>query len=365
MLKEFMILITKKVKDKLNYDLGINSEELLDEKRKITIKRLENEAEGIVNCAYRAYGNSYIHKYIYDKSMIEKLNHEERIISYIALDERNNVIGHIALEYFQKPNICEISHAFVDPKFRGRGCLTDLTRFVIEESKKRGDVGIYVHAVTSHTYSQKSAESNGFKDCALLLSKITALKFRDIHDKNEKRESLIIKYKYLKKQRKKYIYALEKYKEIINDIYDNLGVKVVFKKLEDDNKSFSEVTSIKTIVDEYDTGTIYVNEFAKDEMNKILNQFNKLYFEGKKTIFLRLKLCNKSSIYIWDKMEQLGFCFAGIMPGDGDEDELILQYINDEINYEKIYANSVIGNALVDNVKEWNIDFNRKRRISI
>lgn len=365
LLKNFMVLITGKVKDKLDFNSEINSRKTLDEKSKIVIKRLEDEAEGIVNCAYRTYGNSYIHKYIYDTTMINKLNYEEKIISYIALDETNRVMGHVALEYFQKSNICEISHAFVDPQFRGKGCLTELTRFAIEESEKRGDIGIYVHAVTSHIYSQKSAESNGFKDCGLLLSRITALKFKDIYDKNEKRESLIIQYKYLKKQHKKYIYAPEKYKKIINEIYENLGVKIVFKELEDDNEIFSKVTSIETIVDDYDTGTIYVNKFAKDGINKILNQFNKLYFERKKAIFLRLKLCNKSSIDIWNQMEQFGFFFAGIMPGDGDEDEVILQYINEDINYENVNANSVIGNSLIDHVKECDIACNGKRRISI
>ena len=64
-------------------------------------------------------------------------------------------------------------------------------------------------------------------------------------------------------------------------------------------------------------------------------------------------------------MEQIGFFFAGIMPGNGDEDEVILQYINDDINYENIYANSVIGNTLIDHVKERDIACNGKRRISI
>lgn len=225
MLKNFTVSLNEKMKEKPE----ITSGKIFDKKNKIVIKRLENEAESLVNCAYRAYGNSYIHKYIYDKTMIDKLNHEEKIISYIALNEEKRVVGHVALEYFNKANICEISHAFVDPEFRGRGCLTDLTRFAIDESKKRGDVGIYVHAVTSHIYSQKSAQSNGFKDCALLLSRIPALDFKEIDGKSPKRESLILEYKYLKKQRKKYIYASEKYKKMIEDIYHNLGVKIVFK----------------------------------------------------------------------------------------------------------------------------------------
>ncbi|GAA0123588.1 MAG: GNAT family N-acetyltransferase [Clostridium argentinense] len=361
MLKNFTVSLNEKMKEKPE----ITSGKIFDKKNKIVIKRLENEAESLVNCAYRAYGNSYIHKYIYDKTMIDKLNHEEKIISYIALNEEKRVVGHVALEYFNKANICEISHAFVDPEFRGRGCLTDLTRFAIDESKKRGDVGIYVHAVTSHIYSQKSAQSNGFKDCALLLSRIPALDFKEIDGKSPKRESLILEYKYLKKQRKKYIYASEKYKKMIEDIYHNLGVKIVFKKLKDNEEKYSKETRIETVVDNYDTATIYVKNFAKDGMNKILKQFNKLYFERKKVIFLKLKLCSKSSIYIWNQMEQIGFYFAGIMPGDNEDDEVILQYINDHIDCENIYANSVVGNALIEQIKKQNIAYNGKRRISI
>ncbi|WP_346938674.1 GNAT family N-acetyltransferase [uncultured Clostridium sp.] len=330
------------------------------------IKKLETraEAEEITKCAYRTYGNSYIHNYIYDANALMKMNLEKKLISYISMNYDNEVLGHVALEYGSNPYVLELSHAFVDPSVRGMGHLNYLTEFAINEGKKLDAIGLYVLTVTSHTYSQRCASKYGFKDCALLLSKITPLKFNNICGKIQDRESLILKYRPMKRQRKKIAYIPAHHKKIVNQLYNNLGIKIKFKSTKDQNELDSSKTSLTCTNADYSVGTIHINAFSIDGTTKLIDEINKLLLKNNKVIFVYLKLCNKSTAYITRYLESLGFIFSGIMPGDGYNDEIILQYTNDDIDFKKIASNSIIGNNLINYVKQY--DYNSsERKLSI
>ena len=330
------------------------------------IKKLETcaEAEEITKCAHRTYGNSYIHDYIYDANALMKMNLEKKLISYIAMNYDNKVLGHVALEYSSNPYVLELSHAFVDPSVRGIGYLNYLTEFAINEGEKLNAIGLYVLTVTSHTYSQKCASKYGFKDCALLLSKITPLKFNNICGKTQDRESLILKYKPMKRQRKKIAYIPVHHEKIVNQLYNNLGIKIKFKRTKDKNKLDSSKTSLTCTNADYSVGIIHINAFSIDGTTKLIDEINKLLLKNNKVIFVYLKLCNKSTAYITRYLESLGFIFSGVMPGDGYNDELILQYTNDDIDFKEIASNSIIGNNLINYVKQY--DYNSsERKLSI
>ena len=330
------------------------------------IKKLETraEAEEITKCAYRTYGNSYIHDYIYDANALMKMNLEKKLISYISMNYDNEVLGHVSLEYGSNPYVLELSHAFVDPSVRGMGHLNYLTEFAINEGKKLGAIGLYVLTVTSHTYSQRCASKYGFKDCALLLSRITPLKFNNICGKIQDRESLILKYRPMKRQRKKIAYIPAHHEKIVNQLYNNLGVKIKFKSTKDQNKLDSSKTSLTCTNADYSVGIIHINAFSIDGTTKLIDEINKLLLKNNKTIFVYLKLCNKSTAYITRYLESLGFIFSGIMPGDGYNDEIILQYTNDDIDFKKIASNSIIGNNLINYIKQY--DYNSsERKLSI
>ncbi|HAK42572.1 MAG TPA: hypothetical protein DCM59_07545 [Clostridium sp.] len=330
------------------------------------IKKLETyaEAEEITKCAYRTYGNSYIHDYIYDANALMKMNLEKKLISYISMNYDNEVLGHVSLEYGSNPYVLELSHAFVDPSVRGMGHLNYLTEFAINEGKKLGAIGLYVLTVTSHTYSQRCASKYGFKDCALLLSRITPLKFNNICGKIQDRESLILKYRPMKRQRKKIAYIPAHHEKIVNQLYNNLGIKIKFKSTKDQNKLDSSKTSLTCTNADYSVGIIHINAFSIDGTTKLIDEINKLLLKNNKTIFVYLKLCNKSTAYLIKYLESLGFIFSGIMPGDGYNDEIILQYTNDDIDFKKIASNSIIGNNLINYIKQY--DYNSsERKLSI
>jgi N-acetylglutamate synthase-like GNAT family acetyltransferase len=358
----FMVLIIPPI---INYFKSSNKKRI-SEYDGFYIKKLETcaEAEEITKCAYRTYGNSYIHDYIYDVNALMKMNLEKKLISYIAMNYDNKVLGHVALEYGSNPYVLELSHAFVDPSVRGIGYLNYLTEFAINEGKKLNAIGLYVLTVTSHTYSQRCASKYGFKDCALLLSKITPLKFNNICGKTQDRESLILKYKPMKRQRKKIAYIPVHHEKIVNQLYNNLGIKIKFKRTKDQNKLDSSKTSLTCTNADYSVGIIHINAFSIDGTTKLIDEINKLLLKNNKVIFVYLKLCNKSTAYITRYLESLGFIFSGIMPGDGYNDELILQYTNDDIDFKEIASNSIIGNNLINYVKQY--DYNSsERKLSI
>ncbi|MFH0995131.1 MAG: GNAT family N-acetyltransferase [Pseudomonadota bacterium] len=126
----------------------------------------------------------------------------------------------------------EIGQAVVKPEFRGQGCLLGLTEFLINEAKSRGLIGLYVHAVTSHAFSQRVATRLGFTACAILLGHAPAsITFRGIKEELAQRETFLLQYKYLEKPGPLKLYAPSKHKDFIAKIYGNLGVSPQFEAL--------------------------------------------------------------------------------------------------------------------------------------
>jgi hypothetical protein len=65
-----------------------------------TVRRLRAEdAEGVVDCVRRVYGDSYIiHTELYHPEEIVALNEVGRLVSVVALDDGGEIVGHYALE---------------------------------------------------------------------------------------------------------------------------------------------------------------------------------------------------------------------------------------------------------------------------
>jgi len=168
----------------------------------------------------------------------------------------------------------------------------------------------------------------------------------------------------MKRQRKKIAYIPAHHEKIVNQLYNNLGIKIKFKSTKAQNELDSAKTSLTCTNADYSVGIIHINAFSIGGTTKLIDEINKLLLKNNKIIFVYLKLCNKSTAYITRYLESLGFIFSGIMPGDGYNDELILQYTNDDIDFKKIASNSIIGNDLINYVKQY--DYNTsERKLSI
>ncbi|MFD3157831.1 GNAT family N-acetyltransferase [Haloimpatiens sp. FM7330] len=335
--------------------------------KEFKVKKMEEkEAKEVVECAYRAYGKSYIHRYIYSQEELIKLNKLGEIISYVAIGKDGQVVGHIALEKENNLPIYELSCAFIHPFYRGRGYLKDLTKEVIKICQHEKIKSVFVRSVTSHNYSQKSASKNGFKECALLLSRIKSLNFKGICNEIDKRENLLLGYRYLKKPfKRKSFYKIIKHMDIIKEIYNNMGIEFKFKDIGKVNMRDLPAGKIRVISKEKMEAVMFVDEFGREVLSEISKTINKLKAQGKKIMVLRIKLNDKFTPYVCEYMENKGFIFAGIMPSYNKDDELILQYIQDKVDFENISMSSKMGQRLLNYVRNCYIDNLENGRMSV
>ena len=70
------------------------------------------------------------------------------------------------------------------------------------------------------------------------------------------------------------------------------------------------------------------------------------------TIYLNLPLNSPHTAELTHEFEGMGFFFCGIMPGSEGRDQLILQYLNNQvIDYGQIQVNTEIGQKLLAYIK--------------
>ena len=152
-----------------------------------------SEALEVARSAYKAYGYTYSNEHIYYPDRMVELNESGQLISATAVTPDGELAGHCAIFRSNSGSrSAEIGQAVVKPEFRGQGCLLRLTEFLINEAKSRGLTGLYVRAVTSHTFSQRVTTRLGFTACAILLGYAPAnITFRGIKEDLAQRETFV------------------------------------------------------------------------------------------------------------------------------------------------------------------------------
>lgn len=321
---------------------------------------LPHEAYTISKLAYYAYHLTYIKENIYYPERVRQLNETDEMMSYVAVNNANEeILGHAANIPDPESDLCEVAVAFVNPAYRGIGCLKDITRLQIEEIKNRGFAGVIGWAVTTHPYSQKSLISHGLHESALFVSYRPEVDFNKIHHTVTKRESQFVMFTYFDDNTTKTCYIPEKHRAIIEKIYANLGItqRNFVSQPETTPPGKAELTEIMT--DQYGGATVYIHAYGPKTLHSVLQTVRMLCTARIESIYLYLPLECRETIAGSAWFEKAGFFFGGIRPGKNKQEWLVLQYLNNQIYpYHDLRPGSAFGQELVDYVS--NADPNAK-----
>lgn len=130
---------------------------------------VENDAVEISRCAYRSYGYTY-EDYIYFPERIMEMNRQGLLKSVVAVDSKENFLGHMALKFnFPGDVTAECGAGSVNPAFRRLGLMGKMDEWLQQEARRSGMRGLYGRAVTSHPASQKMCLKQGYRPCGILL----------------------------------------------------------------------------------------------------------------------------------------------------------------------------------------------------
>ncbi|MEQ8175890.1 MAG: GNAT family N-acetyltransferase [Syntrophomonadaceae bacterium] len=311
------------------------------------------QAVEVSKCAYMAYGYSYSNEHVYYPERLRQLNEEGKMVSLVASSENSEIIGHVAM-IFQggDPHVPVVDDAFVNPKYRGAGCLNDLGAAVINWARNNGLTGLYTWAVTTHPYSQKVASKWGLSDTAILISGDLPFDFKAIQEGAGQRESETILFTYLNTKHAIPIYPPAHHADMIKQIYDSLGVQASILQADSSLDLLEEEAVLELKYDPSSIAFVTVKTYGKNVVQEVNRMLRGLCLERLETIYLNLPLTIPYTAILTEEFETLGFFFSGIMPGSEGRDQLILQYLNNQvIDYDLIKVHNEMGRIILAYIK--------------
>ncbi len=317
----------------------------------------ESEALEIAKSVYQAYGYTYAFEPIYFPERLIELNRSGRLFSVVAVTDKNEIAGHLALvKHDNEARIGEMGRGVVKPEFRSQGIFKQLTEFIVGKARSEGLMGLYGEAVTIHTYSQQVGLAAGLKDCALLVGFLPQTEsFKEISEELPQRESVVVHFRYLHETPTVNLYAPVHHQEMIVSLYENLGASLVIGSPDEAIDRGTEPDSlVKTsLAGPKGFARIEVVRYGSNIVSEVRACLKDLRLKNFDVIHLCLDLSDALTATYTAQFEQLGFFFAGILPGGCAGEALILQYLNNvPIDYGKLKVKSDEAAALLEYVKQ-------------
>ncbi len=332
---------------------GITTEELSD----CEVRLIKPEdALDVSKSVYRTYRYSYLYDHIYYPDRLIDLNEAGKIVSAVAVTGDQHLVGHCALMDLEEDSpIAQIGQGVVTPGYRKKGCFIKMAEFLRREAESLNLLGLYALAVTNHTYSQRVSHRIGLNDCGIILCFIPeTVSFKGFSQNYIQRISVVLQFGYIGRDVESRVFAPPHHRDVISRIYKNLGKNKPIK--EPDSTDFQELepktaTHIK-VVPAMNFAVIRVRKFGRDFTEHLRSSLKDLLFRKISVINVYLDLADAWTFGLAEKVEDMGFFFAGVLPGGGfSGDSLILQYLeNVPFNYNKIMVHSDMARELVSYV---------------
>lgn len=331
---------------------------ILAEKIEYDVRGLEeHEAIEVSRCAYKTHGYTFFDDHIYYPERLVEMNRKNEMISAVAVTKDKVFMGHGAL-LFQYPEdkIAELTFVFVNVEFRGQGALNRLVDHLFQVERKRELRGIYAYAVTNHIFTQKSMVKFQINDCGLLLATSPASwKFKGIAGDADQRISVALGFRYMMPPVTYDLYAPLHHKEMIINLYNNLGA---VQNLRVPGPGQLEFTAGESVIHSganklEGCAEIFIESYGSGVLKEIRLILREYCLDQMAAINLFLKLGDPLTCTLTEEFEKMGFFFAGILPESMIGDALILQYLNNvRLDYDKIMLLSDLSKELREYIRK-------------
>ncbi len=353
-------LTAKPVQDYLPADVAAriqaSSEQKPDTVEKIpySVRLMKpEEAVDVAKCAYMSYGYTYVHDVIYYPERIRQLNDSGDLISIVAVADSGAIMGHIGLvaDDFDR-SVFEGGMAFVNPAYRGQGCLNRLLDVMFEEAAARGHTGVFGRATATHPFSQKGILKYDMHPCAVIISNLPPAKYKGIEQDSTVRRSSLYSFRYIVKPEGQMVYAPPHHRDMLEKLYDGIHALPEFAEPLADSSGAQHDASLAIESGHNQTATISVQRTGPGLLEEVRRTVKRLCADRVETIYLYLSLNDAAAAASVSGLEDLGFFFGGIFPGALGKDRLMLQYLNNQVyDYDSLSIASPLGCELLDYIR--------------
>jgi hypothetical protein len=319
------------------------------------VRRLcADDARGVVDCVRKVYGDSYlIHTEMYHPEQIVALNESGHLVSVVALDSANEIVGHYALE---RPDtnscVAESGEAMVVREHQHHHLLEKMRIVLEDEAGRLGLRGIFGRTVTNHVFSQKAVERFGERPCGVSLGR-TPRTFRNMQEALSQRMSIVFYFKYLSAVDVARLHLPPRHHEICQGIYGQFQIQVEPQQAEDVEET-GELAIDHHV--ELQRAVIMVRRVGKDTSEKVRSAHRDLCnVENMEVIYLELPLSQAGTPAVCEAVEADGFFFSGVAPLYGPEgDVLRLQYLNVKLDTSVLQIENPFAREMLNYVEqEW------------
>ena len=310
-----------------------------------------DDAEDISRLVLRAHGQVLFSEDIYYPARVEEMIRCEKMVSVVAVSDDGEIFGHGALvPVGSQGGIEEMTYGFVNPDFRSRGAVSDIARVLIQNAGTRQVSALMTMAVTNHVLSQKASARLGFKESALLVATSAAsAKVGNDQTSDLGRIGNIVQMLYLNQTDPPRLYIPRRHEYMILKIYRNLEKTIVSETVPHASMELpsgsAQIWSESNLVEGW--MTIYVSAFGSDIQARVNQCLQEAVLQQISAVQLLLPLEEPFTPLLSPQFEKDGFFFAGVGPGEGAKEYLILQYINSpNPSYENIEVLEGLGEEI-------------------
>jgi len=312
----------------------------------------ERDALGISQLIYRSYGATYPHEDFYFPARLRAHQQSGRIKSWGVTTSGGKVVGHLALQKSHPDALAvEWGAVVVDPQWRSAGLMKKMLTAAIAEMEERPEMVFFVHAVTTHPFTQKTCNRFGFVPTALLFGFASDnLRFRGLQEQAVQRESMFFAARLLRPLPPQKLYPPEHHRATLERLFTSLGL------------SLAELTSLPappsetsgnpegsgtqeqslistTIISSINIGTVDVTKTGADFATLLTRELRRLCRERVDMIYLNIDLADPLAGKAVENAESLGFFLAGWQPLQPVPYTLTLQYANTtKVDFAEVVA---------------------------
>jgi len=316
----------------------------------------DDEAIEVSRCAYKSHGYTFFDDHIYYPHRLVELNRTGELISVVAVTRDGDFMGHSALHFqYADARIAELTFAFVNVEYRGRGALTRMLEFLLTVESPRPLEGIYAYSVANHALTQKTNMRHGINTCGIFLATSPASwKFKGIPGNSNQRISVVLDFKYTVTPETRTLYPPARHAEMIGKLFANVGASPRFAVALAGTPAPTGESEIHTDSSPSENcAEIFVARYGADTVGQVRRLLRRFCLQQMAAINLFLNLEDPATQHLTAEFEKMGFFFAGILPRDRFGDTLCLQYLNNvDFDYSAVTAYSEVAKDLLSYIRQ-------------
>ncbi|MBW2390142.1 MAG: hypothetical protein JRG89_17185 [Deltaproteobacteria bacterium] len=176
------------------------------------------DAGELVRCFERCYGKSYVDGDFYHEAMIRSRLAEGRLRSIVAVNEQDEIVGHMGLSARHPDALtADAGNTVVDPRYRNQKLAARIGLELFGLSREIGLVGFHHYPTTAHPVMQKLAVQAGGVETGIMLDYIPGeTDYKGFADEQAaQRLSTTVVYQPLAPAPPRDIYLPERYRELV------------------------------------------------------------------------------------------------------------------------------------------------------